>query len=133
MSHPVFEKNFFISANHMPTGSLDRLSELDARSALGNCKPAFLAPDSAGGAGGCWLSQPAMALYHLVKKSVRNMRRLFVAFIDCSFALNLLTVIHYRIKRHEFNSDPALLIFRQNWCHNTVVLLVTFRINRNVS
>lgn len=70
----------------MPTGSLDKLSEIDARSALVNCKPAFLVPGSAPGAGGLRRSQPTTALYHLVKKSVRNMRRLFVAFIDYSFA-----------------------------------------------
>lgn len=80
------QKIFFISPNHMPSGSLDRLSEINARSALVNCKPAFLVPGSAPGAGGLRLSQPTMALYHLVKKSGRNMRRVFVAFIDYSFA-----------------------------------------------
>lgn len=70
----------------MPTGTLDRLSEIYARSALVNCKPAFLVPGSTPGAGGLLHGQPTMALYHLVKKSVRNMGRLFVAFISYSFA-----------------------------------------------
>lgn len=70
----------------MPTGSLDSLSEIYASSALVNCEPAFLVVHSAPGAGGLQPSQPAMVLHHLVKKSVRSMRRLFVAFIDYSFA-----------------------------------------------
>lgn len=70
----------------MPTGSLDRRSEIYSSSVLINRKPAFLVPGSTPGAGGFLHSQPAMALYHLVKKSVRNRGRLFAALIDYSFA-----------------------------------------------
>lgn len=70
----------------MPTGSLDGLSHIDASSALVNCDPAFLTPGSPPGAGGFRHSQPAMALYHLVRKSVGTVRRLFTAFINYSFA-----------------------------------------------
>ena len=70
----------------MPTGSLDGLPEIYASSALVNWEPALLVPRSAAGAGGLQPSQPAMVLHHLVKNSVRYMRRLLVVFIDCSFA-----------------------------------------------
>lgn len=81
----MFEKNSFVSPNHIPTGSLDGLSEICA-SSLVNCEPSFLVPGCAPGAGGLQHRQPAMALYHLVKKSVRSIRGLFVTFIDYSFA-----------------------------------------------
>lgn len=68
----MFEKNYFVSPIHVPTGSLDSLSEIYASSVLVNCEPAFLVPGSTPGAGGLGQSQPAMTLYHLVKKSVRN-------------------------------------------------------------
>ena len=96
----------------MPTGSLDRLSEIDARSALVNCKPAFLAPNSAAGAGGLQLSQPVVSLYHLVKKSVRNMRRLFVAFIDYSFAFESANSNPLSHKAPQIQFRPCIIDFQ---------------------
>lgn len=82
----MFEKNYFVSPFYMPTGPLDSLSEIYARSDLVNCEPVLLVPGATPGAGGPRHSQPTMALYHLVKQAVRNMRRLLVAFIDYSIA-----------------------------------------------
>lgn len=89
---PVFEKNSFVSPNHMPTGSLDFSLKIYASSALANCESAFLVPGSTPGAGGLWHGQLTMALYHLVKKSVRSVRRLSVAFIDYSFAFESVNI-----------------------------------------
>lgn len=110
----------------MPTGSLDSLSEIYASSDLVNCEPAIFVPGPTPGTGGLQHRQPTMALYHLVKQAVRNMRRLLVAFIDYSIAFesvnwnpwsNKAPWIQFRPSIIDFSSRTSAIILLDCWLH----------------
>lgn len=123
--------NSFVSLSHMPTGSLDGLSHIDASSALVNCDPAFLTPGSPPAQVGFSTASPpwrSTTWWGNLSGPWEGCLRLLSTI---PLPLNLWTEIRYWIKHHEFSSDPTLSIFKQNWCHNAVLLLVTLRVNRN--
>ena len=120
---------------------MDVLSETHASSALVNCEPAFLLPGSAPGAGGLPCSRRTTALHHLVRKSVRNMRRLLVAYIDHFFAfesthrnplLNKAPWIHFRLRIIDFQADSAIVLLHC-WSHSESIGMISWEIRGQFS